>query len=95
MNEPDDLSHYMSACSRLKAENARLQTEVERQDRENKWQRQSTRSAIARLQKRVVEAQLWSDAIEGRLSEIVEECEGVGEDPSYLFSMFPRDDDGG
>ena len=25
MNEPDDLSHYMSACSRLRAENARLQ----------------------------------------------------------------------
>ena len=34
------------------------------------------------------EAQQRSDAIEGRLSEIVEECEEVGEDPSYLFSMF-------
>ncbi len=36
-----------------------------------------------------------ADAIEGRLSEIVEECEGVGVDPSYLFSMFSQDDDGG
>jgi len=27
-------------------------------------------------------------AIKGRLLEIVEECEEIGEDPSYLFSML-------
>ena len=36
----------------------------------------------------LAEAQEKLDAIEGRLSEIVEECEEVGEDPSYLFSVF-------
>ncbi len=128
----------------LRAENARLQTEVERQDRENKRQRQSIRSAIvqhqydvghaerqrraalalfakaeerqeklaqdkqkqqryiaelidsrfeAHQERRAAEAKLTeqkqiTDAMEGRLSEIVEECEEAGEDPSYLFSMF-------
>ncbi len=130
----------------LVAENVRLQTEVERQEKlaqdKQKQQRyiaelidsrfeahQERRAAEAKLaeQKQIMDdanveglraeleaaifvinmddprllpaAQLIvdlrerADAMEGRLSEIVEECEEVGEDPSYLFSMFYRDEE--
>lgn len=40
------------------------------------------------LRGQLVEAQGKLLAIKGRLLEIVEECEDIGEDPSYLFSML-------
>ena len=46
------------------------------------------RTLVPQLVEALEEAQQRSDAIEGRLSEIVEECEEVGEDPSYLFSIL-------
>ena len=40
------------------------------------------------LERHLAEAQEKLLAIKGRLLEIVEECEEIGEDPSYLFSML-------
>ncbi len=42
----------------------------------------------ADLERQLTEAQGKLLAIKGRLLEIVEECEEIGEDPSYLFSML-------
>ncbi len=43
---------------------------------------------IATLERQLAEERGKLLAIKGRLLEIVEECEEIGEDPSYLFSML-------
>ena len=74
----------------LRAENARLQAEVERQDRENKRQRQSIRSAIAQHQYDVGHAERQRRAAEARVEEAERRGDGYKSESETSFARARR-----